>query len=281
VDPIVTNGLTEEFVIDYTPALKEQAMVILNGYRVGGLYVPPLPADHDNDFINNIGCLGGGNIIPHPPVADPSTGMMYNSHSRSCFAPGFMQATNGVDRDNPNYPRPGEGGVTPNSTPTTGRTVAAWLPGGGGGGLPTIEGLPLYKPMESQLTAYNMNTGDKTWSLPIGPTPDLFKNHPMLQGVDVPATGGLGWSIQMVTGDVLVQARAMSEGGVQFEPDEDPLTLNARDKFTGEILASVPLPAPAQYGMMTYLHEGKQYIVVQIGSSRTDTPGALVAYRLP
>ena len=281
VDPIVTNGLTEEFVIDYTPALKEQAMVILNGYRVGGLYVPPLPADHDNDFINNIGCLGGGNIIPHPPVADPSTGMMYNSHSRSCFAPGFMQATNGVDRDNPNYPRPGDGGVTPNSTPTTGRTVAAWLPGGGGGGLPTIEGLPLYKPMESQLTAYNMNTGDKTWSLPIGPTPDLFKNHPMLQGVDVPDTGGLGWSIQMVTGDVLVQARAMSEGGVQFEPDEDPLTLNARDKFTGEILASVPLPAPAQYGMMTYLHEGKQYIVVQIGSSRTDTPGALVAYRLP
>ncbi|MSR10579.1 MAG: hypothetical protein EXR84_02105 [Gammaproteobacteria bacterium] len=281
VDPIVTNGLTEEFVIDYTPALKEQAMVILNGYRVGGLYVPPLPADHDNDFINNIGCLGGGNIIPHPPVADPSTGMMYNSHSRSCFAPGFMQATNGVDRDNPNYPRPGEGGVTPNSTPTTGRTVAAWLPGGGGGGLPTIEGLPLYKPMESQLTAYNMNTGDKTWSLPIGPTPDLFKNHPMLQGVDIPDTGGLGWSIQMVTGDVLVQARAMSEGGVQFEPDEDPLTLNARDKFTGEILASVPLPAPAQYGMMTYLHEDKQYIVVQIGSSRTDTPGALVAYRLP
>ena len=96
----------------------------------------------------------------------------------------------------------------------------------------------------------------------------------------MPETGGQGWSIQMVTGDVLVQARAMSEGGVQFVPDEI-LTLNARDKFTGELLGSVPLPAPAQYGMMTYLHEGKQYIVVQIGSSRTDFPGSLVAYRLP
>jgi glucose dehydrogenase len=32
---------------------------------------------------------------------------------------------------------------------------------------------------------------------------------------------------------------------------------------------------------MTYSHDGKQYIVVQIGSSRTDMPGALVAYRLP
>jgi glucose dehydrogenase len=125
-----------------------------------------------------------------------------------------------------------------------------------------------------------MNTGEKAWSLPIGPTPERIKNHPLLKDVNVPDSGGLGWSIQMVTGDVLVQARAMSEGGVQFIPDE-PLTLNARDKFSGELLASVPLPAPAQYGMMTYMHEGKQYIVVQIGSSRTDFPGSLVAYRLP
>jgi glucose dehydrogenase len=279
VDPIVIDGLTEEFVIDYTPELKQQALALLEDFRVGGLYVPALPRNHGNEFTNNIGCLGAGNVIPHPPVADPSTGMMYSSHSRSCFAPGFMEPTNGTDRDNPNYPKPGEGGVTPNSTPTTGRTVAAWLPRGGGG-MPTIDGLRLFKPMDSQLTAYQMNTGEKTWSLPIGPTLEQITNHPLLAEVDVPESGGLGWSIQMVTGDVLVQARAMSEGGVQFIPDE-PLTLNARDKFSGELLASVALPAPAQYGMMTYLHEGKQYIVVQIGSSRTDFPGSLVAYRLP
>ena len=279
VDPIVIDGLTEEFVIDYTPELKQQALALLDDFRIGGLYVPALPRNHGNDFTNNIGCLGAGNVIPHPPVADPSTGMMYSSHSRSCFAPGFMEPTNGTDRDNPNYPKPGAGGVTPNSTPTTGRTVAAWLPRGGGG-MPTIDGLRLFKPMDSQLTAYQMNTGEKTWSLPIGPTLEQITNHPLLAEVDVPESGGLGWSIQMVTGDVLVQARAMSEGGVQFIPDE-PLTLNARDKVSGELLASVALPAPAQYGMMTYLHEGKQYIVVQIGSSRTDFPGSLVAYRLP
>ena len=279
VDPIVIDGLTEEFVIDYTPELKQQALALLEDFRIGGLYVPALPRNHGNEFTNNIGCLGAGNVIPHPPVADPSTGMMYSSHSRSCFAPGFMEPTNGTDRDNPNYPKPGEGGVTPNSTPTTGRTVAAWLPRGGGG-MPTIDGLRLFKPMDSQLTAYQMNTGEKTWSLPIGPTLEQITNHPLLAEVDVPESGGLGWSIQMVTGDVLVQARAMSEGGVQFIPDE-PLTLNARDKVSGELLASVALPAPAQYGMMTYLHEGKQYIVVQIGSSRTDFPGSLVAYRLP
>ena len=279
VDGIIVDGITEEFVIDYTPELKEQAMTILNGYRIGGLYVPALPNTYEGEYINNVGCLGGGNIIPHPPVADPTTGMMYNSHRRNCFAPGFMRPTNGVDRDNPNYPEPGEGGATPNSTPTTGVTVAAWLPGGGGG-LPTIDGLSVFKRMNNQLTAYQMNSGEKAWSLPIGETPDNIQNHPLLEGIEVPNIGGTGWSIQMVTGDILVQTRALSEGMAQMEPDA-PLTLNARDKMTGEMLGSVELPAPGQYGMMTYSHNDKQYIVVQVGSSRTNYPGALVAYSLP
>ena len=279
VDGIILDGITEEFVIDYTPELKEQAMTILNGYRIGGLYVPALPNTYEGEYINNVGCLGGGNIIPHPPVADPTTGMMYNSHRRNCFAPGFMRPTNGVDRDNPNYPEPGEGGATPNSTPTTGVTVAAWLPGGGGG-LPTIDGLSVFKRMNNQLTAYQMNSGEKAWSLPIGETPDNIQNHPLLEGIEVPNIGGTGWSIQMVTGDILVQTRALSEGMAQMEPDA-PLTLNARDKMTGEMLGSVELPAPGQYGMMTYSHNDKQYIVVQVGSSRTNYPGALVAYSLP
>jgi len=206
--------------------------------------------------------------------------MMYVSHARTCSAPGFLAPTNGVDEDDPTYPEPGTGYATPNRTPTTGTTVAAWLPGGGGGGLPTVDGPRLWKRMDNQLTGYQMHGGAKIWSTPVGPMPEELRSHRRLQGLQIPNPGGAGWSIQMVTGDVLVQARAMSEGGVQFAPDEE-LTLNARDKFTGELLGSVPLPAPAQYGMMTYLHEGKQYIVVQIGSSRTDFPGALVAYRLP
>ena len=280
VDGIVTNGLTEEYIIDYSPGLKEQAMVILNSYNVGGLYVPALPFNHENDYANNVGCIGGGNVISHPPVADPDTGMMYVSHHRNCFAPGYMSPTNGRDRDNPNYATPGEGGVTPNSTPTTGVTVVDWLPGGGGGGLPTIDGLRVFKPMDNELTGYNMHTGRHAWSVPVGPTLERITSHPLLQGVDIPDSGGVGFSIQIVMGDILVQTRAYSEGGIQNIPDA-PLTLNARDKNTGEILASVPLSAPGQYGMMTYMHNDRQYIVVQTGSSRTDQPGGLSAFRLP
>ena len=280
VDRIVIDGLTEEFVIDYTPELFAEAQIILSQYRIGGLYVPALPSPNPNDdFVNNLGCQGGGNIIYHPPVADPTTGMFYASHERTCSAPGFMAPTNGVDRDNPNYAVPGANGATPNSTPTTGTTVAAWSPGRFGG-LPTIDGLRLWKPMENQLTAYQMNTGDKTWSLPVGQTSDRITNHPRLAGVDIPNTGGAGWSIQMVMGDLLVQTRALSWGTTQVRPDA-PLELHARDKMTGEILGTIDLPAPGQYGMMTYMHEGKQYIVVQVGSVQTDYPGALVAYTLP
>ena len=253
-------------------------MVILNGYRVGGLYVPPLPEEHDNDYINNVGCLAGINIS-HQPVGDPSTGMMFAAHSRNCFAPRFLRATNGIDRDNPNYPVPGEGGATPNSTPTTGKKVAAYLPGRPGG-LPTIDGLRLFKPMDNQLTAYDMNSGEKAWSTAVGPTPSTIINHPLLEGVDIPDTGGAGWSIQMVVGDLVVQTRALSDGMAQMFPD-GPMTLNARDKYSGDIVGSVALPAPGQYGMMTYMHRDKHYIVVQVGSSQTDFPGALVAYRLP
>ena len=98
--------------------------------------------------------------------------------------------------------------------------------------------------------------------------------------MEIPNTGGVGFSIQMVTGDLLVQTRALSEGGQQIVPDA-PLELHARDKMSGEILGSVELPAHGQYGMMTYMHDGKQYIVVQLGSVQTDFPGSLVAVALP
>ena len=279
VDPIVLNGITEEFIMDYTPELEARATAILENYRVDGLYVPPLPENHGHDYINNVGCVGAGNVISHPPVADPSTGMMYASHHRTCSAPRMMRATNGVDIDNPTYPEPGAGGATPNRTPTTGTTVSAWLPGRPAP-LQSIDGLPVYKPMNNQLTAYQMNSGDKVWSLPVGNTQAAIVEHPLLQNVDVPNSGGVGYSIQMVMGDILVQTRALSEGVAQLIPDA-PLTLNARDKNSGEVLASVPLPAPGQYGMMTYMHNDRQYIVVQVGSFQTDFPGALVAYRLP
>lgn len=281
LDPIVLRGLTEEFVIDYTPELKEQAQKALSRFRLGGLYVPPLPYNHTHkDFINQVGCLGAGNVVSHPPVADPSTGMLYASHRRSCTAAGYLGPTKGIDVDDPSYASPGQpGGATPNETPTTGTTVAAWAPVAGAPQLPRIDGLTLWKPINQHLSAVNLNTGRKLWSQPVGETPEALRKHPVFAGRD-PQTGANSFSIQMIAGDLLVQTQAYSEGIQQIPHTGTPL-LHARDKRTGEILASVELPAPGQYGMMTYMHKGKQYIVVQVGSIHARFPGSLVALTLP
>ena len=279
LDPIVIDGLTEEFVIDYTPELEAEALTALAEFEVGGLYMPPLPYPHDKPYRNVVGCMGGLNIY-HPPVADPSTGIMYAPHSRVCSAPRFLVPTNGVDEERGLPGRSAEAWRgRERHTPTTGTTVAAWAPGGPAELLPRIEGLQIYKPLMG-LSAYDMNTGEKLWDLPIGPTPARFLNHPRLQGLDIPPTGGTAHSIQMVIGDLLVQTTEDLRGETELNENGNPM-LRARDKRTGAVLASVEIPRSGQYGMMSYMHDGAQYIVLQTGSARRGQPGALMALRLP
>ncbi len=280
LDRIVVNGITEEFLLDYTPELREESLEILADFEVGGLYVPPLPIEHGNDYVNVVGCMGGLNIY-HPSIADPSTGIMYASHNRGCSAPRFMVPTNGIDepRGLPGMSAEGWRGRE-RHTPTTGTTVAAWAPGGIPVSLPLIDGLPVYKPLYQALAAYDMNTGEKLWDIPIGETPERIRNHPLLEGVEIQPTGGTGNSIQMVVGDLLLQATEDLRGDTELSENGMPV-LNARDKFTGEVIARVEIPVPAQYGMMSYMHEGKQYIVLQSGSVRRGEPGQLQALTLP
>ena len=281
-DRIVLNGITEEFILDYTPELKRRATEILSKFRIGGLYVPPLPYPHKNTFVNNVGCMGGLNIY-HPPTADPTTGIMYTPHSRECSAPPYLVPTEGKDQERTEFAGKSseEWRGRDRVTPTTGTTVAPWKQGGPSTGrLPLIDGLPVFKPLYQGLAAYDMNTGEKLWDVPVGETPARIKNHPLLKGVDIPNTGGTGNSIQMIMGDLLLQTSEDLRGQTEVNEKGMPL-LHARDKRTGKILASIELPMPGQYGMMTFMNAGKQYIVVQGGSARRNQPGALVALTLP
>src|SRR4029453_4438635 len=44
--------------------------------------------------------------------------------------------------------------------------------------LPTLDGIPLYKPPYSRVPAYDLNTGTIAWQVPIGDGP---RNHPLLK----------------------------------------------------------------------------------------------------
>ena len=265
-EPLDPIDLTEDRIVDWTPAIREEALEIWSSFRIGGPYMPRQPLGHDGP--SNIGCGSFVNIY-HPAIIDPTTGMLYASHKPSCSGGTVIP---GIDADDPDSPA------------TTGTTVAPWV-AGPGVGFPRVQGLPIFKPPYNRLSAYNMNSGDREWWIPIGGLPpENARNHPALQGVDFSGWGGGtfsaqgGEAIMMIMGDLLLHTTEGLRGIPEFGPNGLPL-LRAADKRTGETLATLELPVPAQYGMMTYLHEGKQYLVLQI--ARNDFPGSLVAFALP
>ena len=50
------------------------------------------------------------------------------------------------------------------------------------------QGLPLFKPPYSRITAIDMNTGDHVWAVPLG-NGDRYRNHPRLRHLNLPPLG--------------------------------------------------------------------------------------------
>jgi quinoprotein glucose dehydrogenase len=70
-----------------------------------------------------------------------------------------------------------------------------------------------------------------------------------------------------------------SDTGVGVPAGFGGKTFRAFDKKTGKIVWEMPLPAGVSNSPMTYMANGKQYIVVAV--SGRDTPGELIALALP
>lgn len=245
------QGLTEDDLIDYTPELRAQAIEILSEWEVGPLFTPPLHRDNDLGKRGALWCPGdvGGVNISGPAAGDPETGILYVTSLSGCTTRAIV---------------PGEEAdlryMTDNGTTTTGVTTAQYAVGAGGGGPRGPSGLPLFKPPYSRITAIDLNTGEHLWMIPVGETPDRIKNNPALAGIDVGNTGTGAHAPMTVTKNMLIYASQASDGTP---------TLFAVDKSTGRQLAKVPVPANSRYGMMTYVHKGEQYIVLQTGSTLT------------
>ena len=251
--PYDLQGLTEDDLIDFTPELRQQALEIVENYRIGPIFNAPIQVGHPSGLRSFVSCPSGATNIHGPTSADPETGIAYVSSISGCRSENIVP---GREMDEPDDPM------------TTGRTVADWVVANRGdfGG---PQGLPIYKPPYSRITAIDMNTGEHLWMAPNGDTPERIRNHPALEGVDLPNTGVTSHAVTLATRTLLISAEG--SGGASV--------LRAVDKRTGDRLGTIEIPAPGQYGMMTYMHVGRQYIVVQISSPTH--PGALAAVRLP
>jgi quinoprotein glucose dehydrogenase len=123
-----------------------------------------------------------------------------------------------------------------------------------------------------------MNTGEIVWQKPHSSTPDEIKNHPALKVVDLQTRLGQPGRtfIGVLTTKTLVIA---GEGGVHTnESGARVALLRAYDKRSGADVGAVDMPAKQTGSPMTYVVDGKQYIVLAVSGN----DGAeLVAYSLP
>jgi quinoprotein glucose dehydrogenase len=260
--PFDLQGLSEDQLIDYTPEIREKALAYA---RENNLFVPlfnpPVVADSPDANWPGAGlsCPGGngGNNIYSPAVGDPLTGVLYVGSSSGCSVNSLM---------------PGVDSPLDTSTVQTGTVHSDWSRAmgagrgerGGGTARPDraqLEGLSIWKGPLGRITAIDMNTGEHLWVIPHGDA-DLedqeeIRNHPLLQGVaNVPTNPGRrGFPVMIATPTLLIASGQTSD---------EKWNLFAIDKRTGERLGAVEIPGGTRYGLSSWVHEGKQYVLVQL-----------------
>jgi quinoprotein glucose dehydrogenase len=140
-----------------------------------------------------------------------------------------------------------------------------------------VQGLPLIKPPYSRISAINLDRGEIMWQVPHGATPDNIRNHPALKGLNIGPTGRPGNNVGTLVTKALVIA---GEGNFGPTPSgQRGAMLRAYDKATGQEVGAVYMPAPQGGSPMSYLLNGRQYIVIAI--SGAGYSGELLAFRLP
>jgi len=243
--PFEYQGVEIDDLIDFTPELREQAIEAIEGFTIGPLFTPPTLSENGNKGTIQRPGLGGGANWNGAGV-DPETGVLYVPSRNSLSVMHFY---------------------TPDQIP--GGTLR-YTHGARGAYPRGPQGLPLFKPPYSRMTAIDMNTGEHLWMKPIG-NGDHIRNHEALKDLDLPPLGGDGVGGPVVTKTLLISAQTPGGYGSGLGK------LVAQDKATGEELGSIDLPQSPLGTPMTFMHEDRQYIAVTV---RTNPP-ELVAFSLP
>jgi quinoprotein glucose dehydrogenase len=279
------QGVQVDNLIDFTPELRADAVKLVAKYKIGPIFTPPVVSQIDGP----LGTLMGAFATNWPGGSyDPETHILY-VHSQSGVTPlglvkpsdakidlNYVQGSAATGMRTTLGSGGGAGADASATDRAAARTPAPPAEGGGGGGL-TVQGLPLIKPPYGRISAIDLNTGEIRWQMPHGETPDNIKNHPALKGLTiVPRTGQPGNVGTLVTktlviaGEPRVTTTSTGQRGAM---------LRAYDKATGSDVGSVYMPAQQSGSPMTYMFNGRQYIVIAISGGNYS--GELLAFRVP
>ena len=257
------QGATVENLIDFTPELREEALEIVERYTIGPMFTPPtVRGSGPNDNQGTIqlpGSQGGADI--QGASFDPETNILYIPSITSPFVADILEGN--PDRTNLAFIK----------------GTREWIGG--------PRGLPLFKPPYGRVTAIDMNRGEILWQVPNGHGP---RNHPAIRHLNLDRLGSPGRPGPLLTKTLFFLGEGSNvgirTGGRVPEGMPHSIVTNygepwfrAYDKRTGDLVWETELEAGTTGVPMTYLHEGKQYIVVPIGG--LDVPGQWVALSLP
>jgi len=240
-------------LIDFTPELRAEALKVVSKYKIGPIFTPIVVSKPEGPF----GTILTTGVTNWPGGSyDPETHILYVHASTGMVSNGLV---------------PGD----------PARTEFAWV---GGNAAPAgeapalrVQGMPLVKPPWGSIVAIDMNKGEILWKIANAETPDNVRNSPALKGLNIPRTGRASNTIGLLVTRTLMIA---GEPGTFTLPDgREGAMLRAYDKATGQERGAVYMPTGQTGTPMTYLLNGKQYIVVAISSA--NYPAELVAYRLP
>ena len=265
------QSISIDDLIDFTPELRAEAVKLVSRYRLGPMFTPGSLSKWEGPRATLTAATAGGGSNWPGGSYDPETHVMYVSSQSTVTAIGLVPGT--PDRTDMNYIS-GQA-RNPNPPPASASAARGGRGGGPGGGL-TVEGLPLVKPPYGRITAYDLNKGEILWQVPHGDTPDNVRNYAAAKGLNIPRTGRPGQAGTLVTKTLLIAG----EKGVVTLPDGTKgAKLRAYDKATGKDAGEVQMPAPQSGSPMTYMLNGRQYIVLAISGGGYNAE--LVAYRLP
>jgi len=280
------NGVSTNDLIDFTPALRAEALETVSKFKIGPVFTPPVVSKLEGPLATlTLGTANGGSNWPGGSF-DPETHIMYVHACNACLVPLGLVPSPGPEFSDMNYIsgfagqpvslRPGAGGEAGADAPqaAAGAAAPAPAPAPAPGLNLKVQGLPVIKPPYGTISAINLNTGEILWQ--IGDTPDEVRNSPVLKGLDIPRTGQNG-IIGVLTTKTLVIAGDPQATTTPSHPQG--ALLHAYDKATGKEVGAVFLPAPQSGSPMTYMLNGKQYIVLAVSSGAYS--GEYVAFTLP
>ena len=263
------QGISDNDLIDYTPALKQRARTIANQYLMGPVFSPPsVPSDGGKKgTLVQPGAWGSANW--NTGAFDPETGYYYAISQTLGPANRTARKQTGDPRATMEYAdfEPAVGPTDQPASQSPPSTVDAI----------SIDGLPIIKGPYGRITAIDLNRGVHVWMRPNGDGPRF---HPLLKDLNLPPLGYPNRPAPLLTKTLLFLGEGSDAiSGTAGADWTWGKKFRAYDKATGSVIWEMELPSGTTAGPMTYAINGKQYVVVAVGAR--NHPSEYVALSLP